>query len=142
MPTARTQRMGKDHFSFFKKHGFFYIVEDHPFATIFENDPNSPELKVQYPYFQTNESLRFEDGFSYATVVKLENKVTYEWIHPLSDIFNALIEAGLTIEFFHEFPFSSWKRFSFMEKNHDDSWHLKDSPISIPLAFSLKAHKI
>ncbi len=126
---------------FLKKHGFFYIVEDHPFATIFENDPNSPELKVQYPYFQSNEPLQLENDFSYATDVKLENKITYEWNHPLSNIFNVLMEAGLTIEFFHEFPFSSWKRFPFMEKNHDGFWRLTNSPYSIPLTFSLKTHK-
>jgi hypothetical protein len=67
---------------------------------------------------------------------------TYEWNHELSDILNALISAGLNIEFLHEFPFCNWKCFPNMEQGEDGWWRMEGQEESkIPLMFSLKATK-
>lgn len=39
----------------------------------------------------------------------MNGSATHEWQHSLGDIVNALIGAGLAIEWLHEFPFCAWK---------------------------------
>jgi hypothetical protein len=53
---------------------------------------------------------------------------------------NALIGAGLRIEFLHEFPDITYQQFPFMEEYKPRHWRIKG--IDIPLTFSLKAVKI
>ena len=54
---------------------------------------------------------------------------------------NALISAGLQIEFIHEFPYMDWQFFPFLEQDEDGLWRLPDDRPQIPLMFSLRAHK-
>ena len=39
----------------------------------------------------------------------IEHTRYYLWFHPISDIINALIRAGLTIDFFNEHEILTWK---------------------------------
>ncbi|HEV7641633.1 MAG TPA: hypothetical protein VGO39_12270 [Gaiellaceae bacterium] len=52
---------------------------------------------------------------------------------------NALADAGLRIEFLHEFPFCGWQRLPSMERR-DGFWHLPDRD-DLPFLFSLRARK-
>lgn len=125
---------------FLKQGGIFYIMDSHPTGHIFDDEHESA-LKVRYPYFHNVEPLMFDEEGSYADPsIKLENKREYGWQHSISDTINSLIEAGLSIEFVHEFPFLSWKMLPFMVKR-DGWWHLPDSYQKLPLMFSLKAKK-
>lgn len=126
-----------------KPDGFFYIREGHPFAYIFDEETKEPILKVKYPYFQGKEPLRFETDSSYAAAEgeKIEKKTSFEWNHPVSRIINALIDAGLRIEFFHEFPYATWKALPFMIEEDHEKWVLPAFKDSIPLTFSIKATK-
>jgi hypothetical protein len=49
----------------------------------------------------------------------LQNPLTHEWQHPLSDVVNSLVGSGLRIEFLHESPFCGWQRFPFMVKGEE-----------------------
>ena len=73
----------------------------------------------------------------------LTNKTEYSWNHSLSDIFHALLSEGLSIDFFHEFPFCGWQYFSDMETGEDGWSRLRDEQMRqrVPLMFSLKATK-
>ena len=52
------------------------------------------------------------------------------------------IDAGLTIEFLHEFPYAARAKFSFMEKGEDGWWRLPpEQHGTIPFLFSLQARK-
>lgn len=53
----------------------------------------------------------------------------------------ALVEAGLRIEFLHEWPFVAWRMFPFLELGDDGWWHLPAELPSVPLSFSLRAGK-
>ncbi len=127
---------------FLKPGGTFYMAEFHPFAMVFD-DENSSELKVRYPYFHTPEPMVFEVQGTYADrEAAVEQKLEYEWAHSLSDILNALIKAGLRIEFLHEFPFCVYEMLpGLMEQGGDGLWRLKENDGSVPLMFSLKAVK-
>lgn len=60
----------------------------------------------------------------------------------MSDFLNALIDAGLKIEFIHEFPYTMYEQFEgLMKKNRMKQYILKDKKIEVPLLFSVKASK-
>ncbi len=125
---------------YLKPGGFFYIAEGHPTALIFDDEHES-ELRVRYPYFHQDEPLAFDYDSSYASGdVKIKNTREYGWVHDLGYIVNNLIDAGLQIEFIHEFPFISWEMYPFLEER-EGWWHLPDKFQKIPLMFSLKATK-
>jgi SAM-dependent methyltransferase len=123
---------------FLKPGGIFYIVEFHPFSRIFDSD--SPELKVANSYFFSEEPFRFEIQGSYAAEAGTPLH-GYNWNHSLSEVFNALIEAGLRIERFNEFPFTLRERIAGMVQGEDGLWRLTCQHGMVPLLFSLQARK-
>jgi len=52
-----------------------------------------------------------------------------------------MIDAGLRIDFLHEFPFCLW-RLDFLQERDDGRFYLPDgTPGELPISFSLKATK-
>jgi SAM-dependent methyltransferase len=127
---------------FLKPGGFFYIREFHPFGYVFDDEKDVTELRVRYPYFQDKEPLSFEDEGTYADEDADTGKMrSYEWNHPISRIINVLINAGLTIEFFHEFPMTTYKAIPFMVEKEPGRWYLPENEDKVPFMFSIKAKK-
>ncbi len=127
---------------YLKPGGFFYIAEAHPFAWIFEND--SFDFKLTHPYFM-REPIRSIAEHSYADKnVRIQHVTQYSWNHTLSEILGSLMNAGLRIDFLHEYPFSDWACFPNMREN-EDRWYRNTDPDKadmIPLTFTLKATKV
>lgn len=127
---------------FLKPGGTFYIAEIHPLALIFDDSKEVKELKVGYSYFPSSEPLECIAEGSYADPnAQVKNRKEYVWIYTIGDVLNSLIEAGLKIEFFHEFPYCVYPAFPGMEQCGDGWWRFKNQPHSIPFLFSLKATK-
>lgn len=125
---------------FLKSNGIFYIREFHPFALVFDDREGCTELRVAYPYFHSPEPLPCPVQGSYADPsATVSQTVSYQWVHSLSDIINAVISAGLQIEFLHEFPYCTFQMLPLLEQGADGLWRLTDH--EIPLMFSLKATK-
>jgi hypothetical protein len=81
----------------------------------------------------------FEDDGSYADrEAVLPHKRSYEFNHGLGEIVTALVEAGLRIDFLHEFPFAAWQKFPEMTKGDDGYYHMPDQG-AVPLMFSVRA---
>ena len=126
---------------FLKPGGFFYLAEDHPSAQIIDAR-SSDRIQIAYPYFTGGKPTLFRDLGTYTDRnAKLDNSTTYEWTHTMGDVLNSLIEAGLRVEFVHEFPFSFFKRHEDMEQKEDGTWHFKDHNVSFPMVFTLRARK-
>ena len=92
---------------FLKPGGIFYLIDGHPLSNIFswEKDASSVgEIKVSSSYFSLESVLDEVEGTYAQSILKIPQTKVVEWKHNLSDILNALIRAGLTIEFLHEFP--------------------------------------
>ena len=123
---------------FLKPGGIFYMAEFHPFSRVFDTD--SPELKVTNPYYFSAEPFHFEQQGSYAAAGDAMFH-GYNWNHSLSEIFNALISAGLQIEFFNEFSFTFRERIAGMVQGEDGLWRLTQQHGMVPLLFSLQARK-
>jgi SAM-dependent methyltransferase len=124
---------------FLKPGGFFYIAEGHPFSMVFNNAAGAKKLEVTIPYFHTKEPIRWDPDPDYADASFTGTEVEYEWMHPIGDIVNALVDAGLKIDFLHEFPYSCYKAMPFMYEAANREWRLQGDPI--PLTFSIKATK-
>lgn len=127
--------------SFLRPGGRFYIVENHPCANVFSYRRDTATLEVENAYFHSQHPIESDEQGTYADWnAILTNTVTYEWQHPLSEVTDALIGAGLCVEFLHEHPFCGWQRFPFMEQGEDGLWRLPENLRDrIPLTFSLMA---
>ena len=119
---------------FLKDNGIFYIVEFHPIRSMFDG-----EGKMKDPYFHSDTPARYEGTGSYADPTAPLHHVTYEWLHSLADVVNGLVEAGLRIEFLHEFPFSVYGDCPWLEQRDDGLWYHKNKEIKVPMTFSIKA---
>ena len=122
--------------------GVSYIVELHPVCGIFEQRDSAADFVVRRPYFTPKEPLRIEEEGSYAdNDARLEYRVTYSWPHSLGEVVTALIDAGLRIDFLHEFPFTAEEFFPSCVASPDGSFRLAQHNGSIPLLYSIKATK-
>jgi SAM-dependent methyltransferase len=125
---------------FLKPGGFFYILEGHPFMNMLLSD--SPDIsgpEITRSYFYTAEPEIYESAESYTGQQTDRVHTGNEWTHSLGDIINAIISAGLQIEFLHEFPKIFFKAVPYMEQDDDGFWHIKGD--KVPLIFTLKAAK-
>jgi SAM-dependent methyltransferase len=128
---------------FVKPGGIFYVTEIHPVAQVFENEGVEPgELRPTYPYWSHRDALKFDVNGSYADpTAATDGLVEHGWDHSLGEIVTALIDAGLRIEFLHEFDFVEWP-IDFLVKGDDGRWRMPpDTKGELPLFFSLKATK-
>ena len=128
---------------FVKPGGFFYVTEIHPVAQTFEEEGVAPgELRLAYPYWSHREPIRFEAKGSYADpTAPTEGLFEHGWDHSLGEIVSALVDAGLRIDFLHEFDFVEWP-VDFLVEGEDGRWRLPSgTPGELPLFFSLRATK-
>jgi SAM-dependent methyltransferase len=125
---------------FLKPGGFFYIVEDHPFMRMFSSDPVLG-IKVDNPYFFSEEPYQAETTGSYANNFQGKSRTYYLWDHSMGEVINSIVDAGLRIEFLHEFPFALRAKFPIMTVSDDGYWRFPSEYSMIPLLFSLKARK-
>ena len=68
------------------------------------------------------------------------NKRTHQFMHPLSTVITALIQSGLTLEWFHEHQESTWRTFANQIEGEDGLYRWPDQPW-FPLSYSLRARK-
>ena len=127
---------------FVKPGGFFYVAEFHPMFQVLDDTPGVQEPQLHYPYFESAGPLRFEDDGTYAdSAARVQNRLQFNFPHSLGEVVTAVIEAGLRLDFLHEFPFCSYPALPFMERRDDGMWHLTRGDGTVPLLFSLKATK-
>ena len=128
---------------FVRPGGFLYMTEIHPVAQAFENEGVEPgELRLAYPYWSHAEPISSEVKGSYADrEAPTDGLIEYGWDHSLGEIVTSLADAGLRLEFLHEFDFVRWP-VDFLVQGRDGRWRLPDgSKGGLPLFFSLKATK-
>jgi ubiquinone/menaquinone biosynthesis C-methylase UbiE len=122
---------------FLKPGGIFYIIEFHP--VLFMLDEEGKGLK--YSYFHQSEPLEIDNENSYADQTTTFKHRSYEWNHSLSDVINALLKVGLGLEYVHEFPYSAYNCWPFLEELEDGKWVVKGYSTKLPMMFSIKAIK-
>jgi SAM-dependent methyltransferase len=143
------RRWGRVVGHFLRPGGFFYIADTHPVASLYDpGEPGGP-LRLVRPYFTGGQPERYENttGTYAEPDAPLSGNVSYEWQHTLADVVGSLVEAGLRIDYLHEFPYSFYDVFYYakpsspLQRAPDGWWRLKEQPDHLPLMFSLKASK-
>jgi SAM-dependent methyltransferase len=117
--------------------GFLYLSEFHPFQEILGDD----DLAVRYDYFHTEPKVWDEPGTYADPDARTQHNLTYEWTHGLGEVVTSIIEAGLRLDFLHEFDYTGYQRWPFLEKTAEEVYRLPAGMPSIPLAYTLKATK-
>lgn len=118
-----------------KKNGVFYIADGHPTSNMLDANKNIFE-----PYFQptVGTEIYYNESDYCDKDCIIEKQCGWRW--PLGQIVTALIKAGLSIEFLHEFPFDFDNKWPNMVKV-GDWWYYPDRKNDVPLTFSLMAKK-
>jgi SAM-dependent methyltransferase len=124
---------------FLKPGGFFYIAEFHPLFEMLDDDG----ARFGYPYFPTSRplELRATDSYAARDVADFEHD-EYNWPHPLSDVINAVLGAGLRLEYIHEFDYV-WHAaaYTFVEEFEPGKGRVRGPMGLLPHMFSLRARR-
>lgn len=127
-------RWGRVAARYVKPGGFLYLAEIHPALHMLDADK-----KVIEPYFHQGAERYFNEHDYCDADLIIEEEVGWRWT--LGDVVNALIKAGLTIEFLHEHPFCVDRRWPNFVRNADGWYYYPDLKKDVPMAFSVKAFK-
>ncbi len=121
--------------------GFFYFADAHPNMLALEE--REGRLVPAYPInTPPDRPLVFDEKLTYSgDSTPLVASRTYQWIHSLSRVIDALIGADLRLEFLHEHPGLPWPPFAMCVRGADGLWRLPPSVPGFPLAYSLRARK-
>jgi 2-polyprenyl-3-methyl-5-hydroxy-6-metoxy-1,4-benzoquinol methylase len=123
---------------FLKPGGTFYMAEFHPMVWMFDNDFQ----QVSYPYSNTPEPIMEESTGTYTNPDAPIQYKEYTWNHSLSEVITALLNHGLKLELFHEFPYSPYNCFSHTVQGPDGYWRIKHLQDLIPMVYTLKCTKV
>jgi SAM-dependent methyltransferase len=119
-----------------KPDGFFYIAEFHPVMWMFDDD----FTHIKYAYENQEVIVTENEGTYTDRNADIKGK-EYSWNHSISEVLNALVTAGLKIEFFNEHMYSPYPCFRNTVETEKDKWHIKGMEGKLPMVYSLKAVK-
>jgi SAM-dependent methyltransferase len=127
--------------SLLKTGGRLYLAESHPAILSFDwiDGRIAPRFEWRTPKDQPIIE-EIENTYTGAADI-LNHKKTYSWQHPLSDIINGLIAAGMGLAWLHEHAALTWPLFPNMTMSADGLYRLPADHVQLPLAFSLEAKK-
>lgn len=120
-----------------KKGGAFFMAEFHPIVWMFDYLHEKPIMS--YGYMQDEVIYEEYEG----TYANQESKIIskeYGWNHGLSEVINALTEAGLHIDYLNEFDESPYDVLPNLIKTKSGMFVTKDK--LYPLIFTIKARKL
>jgi SAM-dependent methyltransferase len=116
--------------------GWLYLCEFHPVGYCL--DDASPA--VAHDYFATDAIIDETEG-SYADLeAPTVHNLSYEWPHPLPQVFEALLGVGFRLRFFHEWDYTIFPLYRWLDRG-DDGRYRWPGPGRLPLMYSLKAQK-
>jgi hypothetical protein len=119
-----------------KDDGFFYLLDGHPFFMIWDEE-KLPELSPKYPYFVKRPD-RDEWIGGYAS--ESRQATNYSWMYTMGEIVTALSQAGLHIEWLHEFDWLYYQLSADkQERDPRGGWIYPEHRQRLPYTFSLKA---
>jgi SAM-dependent methyltransferase len=116
--------------------GFFYLLDSHPFFMVWDEE-KLPELALKYPYFLKNAD---QDGWIGGYASEAKPAENYSWMYTIGEVVTAVSQAGLHIEWLHEFDWLFYQLSADQHKSLGDSmWVFPQHRDKLPYTFSLKA---
>jgi SAM-dependent methyltransferase len=120
--------------------GRLFLTEGHPALLMLdERAPPGAPLTVKWPYDSIEPVV--EEGDLDYTGAKVAANRTVGYLHGLSRILNAAMDAGLAITGFSEGDRAPWKALDQLVKIDRDYWALPPGAPYVPLSFTLQAVK-
>ena len=77
--------------------------------------------------------------YTYTDGPALAHTRQVEFQHGLGEIVTSLVEAGLRIEFLHEYDFEAFARFDSLQRREDGTYRFPPGQPRVPMMFSLRA---
>jgi 2-polyprenyl-3-methyl-5-hydroxy-6-metoxy-1,4-benzoquinol methylase len=111
--------------------GEFHLVEFHPFNDVLSG----------YGYFAQLQA-DIEDEVTYTENHNHQTATVVTWPHPISEVIGALINAGLSIDAFNEYPYSPYNCIEGLEFVADKGYQLQHKGHLVPLMYAIKASKV
>ncbi|MCB1496358.1 MAG: class I SAM-dependent methyltransferase [Bauldia sp.] len=121
--------------------GRLYFADCHPGFAVLEEIGGRLEPTFG---FRTHSSvpLEFSETQTYTGDPRpLSNPLSFEWIHPVSDILMALIGQGMAIDRISEHEALPWRMVPMMVEGEDRMWRLPAGMPALPLSLSVEAVK-
>jgi SAM-dependent methyltransferase len=121
---------------FLRPGGQFIMVDFHPVVWMFDERFKS----VAYSYFNTGPIVEQAQG----SYVDRRAPISYEimgWIHPIADILQNLMDAGLRLEQFREWDYSPYSCFDEVEEDEPGVFRVKHLKKKIPMVYGIVAGK-
>ncbi|QNE20000.1 class I SAM-dependent methyltransferase [Kribbella qitaiheensis] len=125
-----------------KPGGRLFIREGHPMLWALDGDRVAGEVTLDYPYFETEEPLVWDEGGTYVeTEAEFSNNLTHEWNHGLGEIVTALLNAGLDLTGLAEHDSAPWTALPghMTEDPETGEWRLTEKPFRLPATYTLQA---
>lgn len=119
-----------------KPGGKLIFVEFHPFVFTLDEEFNF----VKYFYFNKEEIIETEEGTYAEKNAHISNK-SISWNHPISEVLQNLIDAGLTISRFEEYDYSPYACFSKLVIQGEDEYRVEGLEGKLPMVYAIVAHK-
>lgn len=88
-----------------KRNGTLFIYETHPILDVFDPTSSDP-FTAQYSYFRA-EPFQEDEAITYTGGPQKSETPSYWFFHPLGEILTQLLESGMTLEHFKEYPHSN-----------------------------------
>jgi SAM-dependent methyltransferase len=128
--------------SFLKPNGYLALADAHPAMYVFDDLTATPDgMPGWYMPYLSRQPLVEDRPEDYADPsARLKNSRTVEFLHPLSVIITALLNAGLRIDRFREHDSIVWQPFKQLIRRGRGEYVWPDKPW-LPLSFSLRATK-
>lgn len=119
---------------FLKPGGKLYLVEFHPVVWMYDDDFK----EITYSYFNRGANKETEVG----TYADSDSKLEYayiDWNHPICDVINGLIKAGLSIEVLNEYDYSSYPIFKNTIEFEKGKYRIAHVDDRVPLVYAIQA---
>jgi ubiquinone/menaquinone biosynthesis C-methylase UbiE len=121
---------------FLKPNGKFIFVEFHPVVWMFDDRFE----KVGYDYFNTGAIIETESG-TYADKSAPITQTSVNWNHSISEVVNALLKNGLTLNALEEYDYSPYNCFANTIEIEPKKYKIKHIEKKIPMVYALVATK-
>ncbi|MGP4044017.1 class I SAM-dependent methyltransferase [Streptomyces sp. 2A115] len=125
--------------------GRLYIAEFHPLLNSLGPKPaegEGSELLLRHDYLGSGTAVHRDARYTYTDGPAVAGATdSFEWMHGVGEVVNALVGAGLRIERLRESDELPWPRWPEMRRTSSGWWRLPDSSARIPLLYGLLARR-
>jgi SAM-dependent methyltransferase len=125
--------------------GRLYIAEFHPLLNSLGPKPaegEGSELLLRHDYLGRGTAVHRDARYTYTDGPAVAGATdSFEWMHGLGEVVNALVGAGLRIERLRESDELPWPRWPEMSRTASGWWRLPDSSARVPLLYGLLARR-